>query len=152
MQRPQTEQYKAFLNYKKELIQKLGTRGLYDDQLTAKGRELFGKRYLGTFSQDTIPLNKHGYMICNVDTQTQKGSHWVAIHSTPKTLYIYDSFGRSTQRLLPLLEQNMKEKKVHHFDSNYLPEQFGKTQICGQLSLAWLCVVKQYGIKKALTI
>lgn len=152
MQRPQTEQYKAFLNYKKELIQKLGTRGLYDDQLTKEGRELFGKRYLGTFSQDEVPLHKTGMMVVNVDTKSQKGSHWVAIYSTPKCLYVYDSFGRNTKRLLPILEKNMESKKIHHIDSNYLPEQFGASQICGVLALSWLCIVRDMGVRKALTI
>ena len=77
------------------------------------------------------------------------GSHWVAIYTTAKTFYIYDSFGRHTTNLLPILNHKLNTKKVkHHTELN----KFGTTEICGQLCLAWLCVVKKYGIKKAMTI
>lgn len=152
MPRPQTAQYKSFLEHKKIFIRKLGKKALYDNQLTAEGKALFGNRYLGTFSQNNIPLNKTGYLIANVDTVGLAGTHWVAIYSTPKTFYIYDSFGRQTTNLLPVLEHQLNTKKVKYLDSNYRPEQFGTTEICGQLCLAWLCVVKEHGVRKALTI
>ena len=91
-------------------------------------------------------------MITNADTTNMPGSHWVAIYTTAKTFYIYDSFGRHTTNLLPILNHKLNTKKVKHHDSNYRPEQFGTTEICGQLCLTWLCVVKKYGIQKATTI
>ena len=153
MSRPQTEQYKQFLKHKNHFIKKLGKKALFDNQLTIEGKALFGNKYLGTFSQNNIPLNRTGYLIANVDTLGMPGSHWVAIYTTPKTFYIYDSFGRQTTNLLPILEHKLNTKKVKYLDSNPNPEQFGKTtEICGQLCLAWLCIVKEYGVRKALTI
>jgi hypothetical protein len=153
MSRPQTEQYKQFLKHKNHFIKKLGKKALFDNQLTIEGKALFGNKYLGTFSQNNIPLNRTGYLIANVDTLGMPGSHWVAIDTTPKTFYIYDSFGRQTTNLLPILEHKLNTKKVKYLDSNPKPEQFGKTtEICGQLCLAWLCIVKEYGVRKALTI
>ena len=122
MSRPQTEQYKQFLKYKHHFIKKLGKKALFDNQLTVEGRALFGNKYLGTFSQNNIPLNRTGYLIAN----------------------------RQTTNLLPILEHKLNTKKVKYLDSNSKPEQ--TTEKCGHLCLAWLCIVKEYGVRKALTI
>ena len=106
MSRPQTEQYKQFLKHKNHFIKKLGKKALFDNQLTIEGKALFGNKYLGTFSQNNIPLNRTGYLIANVDTLGMPGSHWVAIDTTPKTFYIYDSFGRQTTILHLYLSTN----------------------------------------------
>ena len=55
MSRPKTEQYKQFLKYKQQFIKQFGKKALYDNQLTDEGKILFGKNYLGTFSQNDIP-------------------------------------------------------------------------------------------------
>ena len=146
-----TEQ-KEFVKSKKQLIKKLGKNALYDGQIMEEGQILFGNKFIGVFSQDTIPLHKIGYMIFNVDTSKQTGSHWVACYSTNKCLYIYDSFGRHSERLLPILTNKLHRKNIHFKDSRHDAEQYGDTQVCGQLSLAWLCVVKSMGIRKALKI
>ena len=146
-----TEQ-KEFLKYKKQIIKKVGKKGLYDNQILEEGKELFDKKFLGVFSQDTIPLHKKGYMIFNVDTHDEKGSHWIGCYSTDKCLYIYDSFGRHSERLLPILMNKLHKKKIHFKDSQHDAEQYGDSQICGQLSLAWLCIVESMGIRKALKI
>lgn len=74
MPHPQTEQYKQFIKHKNHFIKKLGKKALFDNQLTEEGRALFGNKYLGTFSQNNIPF-KTGYLIANVDTLGQPGSH-----------------------------------------------------------------------------
>ena len=96
--------------------------------------------------------NRSGYMIVNVDTSKKINTdkaHWVAIYQTPKTLYVYDSFGRLTQNVLKLISKKTKKKIV---DSKHDPEQYGFTEICGHLAMAWICVVRDLGIRKALTI
>ena len=78
MSRPQTEQYKQFLKYKNHFIKKLGRKALFDNQLTVESRALFGNRYLGTFSQNNIPLNRTGFLIANVDTLGMPGLQYTA--------------------------------------------------------------------------
>ena len=152
MVRPQTPQLKLFIKYKKELIKKLGKKALYDDIITREATKILGNKYLGTFSQDTVPI-KPGYAIMNVDTLDEDGSHWIGLYMTAKTIYIYDSYGRHSEKLLPILEKQINKKKLNSIDSCHLAEQFGyKSEICGHLSLAFLCVVKELGIRKALTI
>jgi hypothetical protein len=142
---------KLFKRHKKTFIRQLGKGALDDSQLDALGKEMLGKKYIGTFAQDEMP-NRSGYMIVNVDTSKKINTdkaHWVAIYQTPKTLYVYDSFGRLTQNVLKLISKKTKKKIV---DSKHDPEQYGFTEICGHLAMAWICVVRDLGIRKALTI
>ena len=90
-----------FKKHKKVFIRQLGKGALDDSQLDALGKEMLGKKYIGTFAQDEMP-SRSGYMIVNVDTSKKINTdkaHWVAIYQTPKTLYVYDSFGRLTHRM-----------------------------------------------------
>jgi len=140
-----------FKKYKKHFIKLLGKGALDNVQLDELGKKLFGKKYLGTFAQDELPT-RSGYLIINVDTSKKINTdraHWVAIKQTPKTLYVYDSFGRLTENILKLISKKTKKKIV---DSKHDPEQFGYTEICGQLAMAFLCVAHDLGIKRALTI
>lgn len=139
---------KLFLKTKTQLIKKLGDKALNNTQLDSIGKQLFGKRYIGTHPQDRTVF-KNGFQIINTDTYGKAGVHWVALYITPKTIYVYDSFGRPTKKLLKVLSKNATRKIV---DSEYDPEQFGNSQICGHLCLSWLHVVKTMGIKQALKI
>ena len=91
MSRPQTEQYKQFLKHKNHFIKKLGKKALFDNQLTIEGKALFGNKYLGTFSQNNIPLNKTGYLIANVDTVGMPGHTGLPCtpHQTHSTFMIH---------------------------------------------------------------
>lgn len=140
-----------FKKYKKKIICQAGKYALSDIELNAMGSQLFGKKYIGTFAQDELP-NRSGYMVVNVDTSKRINTpkaHWIAIYQTPKTLYVYDSFGRLTKNVLKLISKTTTKKIV---DSKHDPEQYGFTEVCGQLALSWLCVARDLGIRKALTI
>ena len=56
-----------FKKHKKAFIRQLGKGALDDGQLDALGKEMLGKKYIGTFAQDEMP-SRSGYMIVNVDT------------------------------------------------------------------------------------
>ena len=141
-----------FKKYKKQIIKQLGRKALADDQLDKLGKQLLGKKYIGTFAQDELP-SRSGYMIVNVDTSKKintPDAHWVGIYSTPKTIFVYDSFGRLTKNVLKLISKTTTKKIV---DSKHDPEQYGaNSELCGQLALSWLCVVHESGIRVALTI
>ena len=148
--------YKSlYLKYKKHVITKFGKKALDDRQLTELGRNIFGSKYLGTFPQDKVPWNKTGYLICNVDTSKKintDDAHWVAIYTTKTRLYIYDTFGRHTSFILPIVFEKAAKINKKIIEADHDPEQYGYSEICGQLSMAFLCVVKDLGVKKALTI
>jgi len=140
-----------FNKYKRKFTRLLGKKALDDSQLNALGKQLFGSKYLGTFAQDQLPT-RSGYLIINVDTSKKintPNAHWIAIIQTKTTLYVYDLYGRLTENILKLINKKTKKKIV---DSKHDAEQFGYTEICGQLAMSWLCVAHDLGIRKALTI
>ena len=141
----------VFRTNKKKLISKLGNKGLYDDKIDKVGKELFGKSWNGCHASDKIVF-KPGYQVINVDTSKMSGSHWLGIYETAKTVYIYDSFGRYSHIFLKKLSKKITHKNLKMRDSDYDAEQRGNSEICGQGALAWLCVVKELGIKKAILI
>ena len=140
-----------FKKYKKQFISDLGKKALSDDQLDKLGKQMIGDKYIGTFAQDKLPMTS-GYFIVNVDTSKRINTdkaHWIGIYQTEKCMYVYDSYGRHTENVLPIIYRKTKKKIV---DSKHDPEQFKYTELCGHLSMAFLCVVKELGIRKALTI
>ncbi len=146
---------KLFKKYKKQFITDFGKKALDDETLTELGRNIFGDKYIGTFAQDKYPMNKHGFAIVNKDTSKKintDDAHWVAIYSTRTRLYIYDSFGRHTSFVLPIIYEKAQKHNKKIYESKRDAEQFGYSEICGHLATAWLCVVKELGVRKALTI
>jgi hypothetical protein len=76
------------------------------------------------------------------------GTHWCAVVKNKNTYYIYDSFARTSRRLLPVFS---KGRLVIDSDTSD-QEQFGSSEICGQLCLSFLQVVKEHGIRNAIKI
>ena len=143
----------VFRQYKTKLLKVLGRKATYDSDLTRVGKQLFGSKYLGTFPQDKAPLGRTGMAIVNTDVSTGPGVHWVALYLTPKTVYVYDSFARSTSKLLKILTKNAKTKKINMLESDRTDKEQKKTsEICGVLCLAWLAVVQSLGIRAAIKI
>ena len=140
-----------FKKYKKQIIKEMGKKALADDQINKIGKELFGTKWKGVFPQDRLKTTP-GYYIINSDSSKHINSdsaHWLAVIQTKTILYIYDSFGRLTKNILPLIYSTTKKKIV---ESKSDAEQWGQTEICGQLSLGWLCVAQSLTVRKALTI
>lgn len=119
------------------------------DELNIIGGELFGRKYLGTFAQDALPPEIYKkpskYAIINVDTKGMPGSHWVAVAGLPNSdkIMVFDSFGRASKILLPLLKQD----SVINTDPD--SEQQLLQMSCGQFSMAWLFFFEKYGHKNA---
>lgn len=145
------EIHTEFLKLKNMLISKLGRKALSNLELNKIGVKLFGKKYLGTRPQDAI-MYKNGFQIINTDTSNKRGEHWVALFITDKNVYVYDSFGRPTKKLLTILTKQGEERKLNIVDSDYDKEQKGDSEICGVLCLSWLICVQKFGIKAALKI
>ena len=142
---------RLFKNKKKQFISELGKKALSDEQLNKLGKQMFGDKYIGTFAQDKLPMTS-GYFIVNVDTSKRINTdkaHWIGIYQTEKCMYVYDSYGRHTRFILPIIFNKTKKRIV---DSKHDPEQYGYSELCGHLAMAWLCVVRDKGIRQALTI
>jgi hypothetical protein len=148
----EAEVIKVFNSYKQQLIKQLGTQVTDNIQLDRVAYKLLGTRFKGTYSVDTVPIKKSGMFIVNTDLSTGPGVHWVAVVSTAKNIFVFDSFGRKTKNLLKPLVKNAKiyQKKV--IDSDYDVDQKISSFTCGPLSIAWLLCVKELGIKNALKI
>ena len=137
--------------YNKQILTRIGHKNATTNhELNIQGRALFKSKWLGVFMQDSkIPKSpKSAYFIINVDRKHQAGSHWIGIHRTiHDTYYIFDSFGRRSNKLIPLFVRG----KIH-IDSDNDQNQHIDSKICGSLSLAWLKVIKEHGIRNALLI
>jgi hypothetical protein len=142
------EVMKVFNHHKRKFIRILGRKATTDTQLNDVGQAYF-PQFVGAFSQDVkiTPTPARQYFIINTDRKHQPGTHWCGVVKNGKTYYVYDSFGRTSSRLLPHFS---KGKLV--VDSDYDAEQFGKTEICGVLCLAWIATVAEVGIRNALKV
>jgi|GEM_PF-3541371 len=141
-----------FFEVKNDLVKIVGDGPMYDQQITKICKDLFGKDYLGTFSQDQIPVEKKGFCIINVDTSKQDGTHWVALVFKGSKCYVYDTFGRNVKKLLPILRKKLENHKIIEIATDPHPEQYGNTNVCGQLCIAFLFCVRKYGIDHVVKI
>ncbi len=122
-------------------------------QLNEIGRIVLPGKFAGVFTQDMDIDTSKPYSIYNLDVKGQPGSHWVAtaIHpigsgrsirrgsGKPKVL-VYDSFGRKSNKILPILS-----KKYDIKDTDYDAEQLESENNCGLNSMAWLMVCDVLG-------
>ena len=88
--------------------------------------------------------------IINNDIASGPGEHWVAMYLTAKTAYVFDSFSRKSQTLLKHLTKRLSEKQVKIINSDTSDkEQKDSEIICRHLSISWLAVVRDLGIRYA---
>ena len=139
---------KKFNKFKSTIIGQIGNKALYDDEINNICKKLFGSKWGGAYAIDQIPVKKYNdihYFIVNTDKSNGKGEHWVAVVLHKQNCYIYDSFGRHSTSILKPLVGMLSKKSIHFTDSNYTAEQFGSTQICGQLCISVLLCFDQFG-------
>ena len=78
----------------------IGNKTTFMSDLLKCGKKLMNNEFLGVFASDKIPVNKNGYCIVNLDDSSQPGSHWVAIGFIDGKQYLYDSFGRHSDKII----------------------------------------------------
>ena len=140
---------KFFLQQKNKLIRKYGRDGMYDIEIDKICKNEFKSKWLGCHSYDSIVF-KPGFLIINT---SKKGSHWVGIYITKSKIYIYDSFARNLRRILHRLMKIIPSKyTVIECNQKSDPEQRGESEVCGHISISFLMCVRDFGIKKAITI
>ena len=142
-----------FKKYKTKYVAKLGRHALDNFEIDTLANTLFGTKYKGSFAQNEKFELKAGYYIINNDLKTGGGEHWIAMVLTAKKAYIYDSFGRDSNKLIAHLVRRLKLAKYKIINSDRKDKEQGNLQmICGQLCIAWLAVVKDLGVKMAIKI
>ena len=144
-----------FNKYKKTMIKLMGSKSTTSRQLNIIGNQLFGNRYIGTFSQDNIPFHKvkpDTFAIINTDTQGKPGVHWVALYFTAKTAYVWDSYGRDSNKLLPVFIKQLKLRNIRFKNSDPDEDQSRTSEICGQLCLAFMLTVDKIGVMNAMKV
>lgn len=143
----------------------LGKKETWGRDLTKMGHKLFGQNYSGTFPADKIPnigKNRDGstvtrsntkkdsnlYCILNLDYSHQPGSHWLACAYDINSgkIYVYDSFGRDTEKIMPTLVEKFGDKLVT-VDQD--AEQLKSEDDCGARCLAWLYIFDRMGSEYA---
>lgn len=104
-------------------------------------------------SWDLFRPNDHKiYSILNTDDSSKSGTHWVAVVQNGKTLYVYDSFGRTKEYLMKQFNDWMNSNGYKVVFVNKKPDQNGKQVNCGLRSLLWLIFVDKYGLNKCKNI
>jgi hypothetical protein len=136
-----------FLLCKKELIRILGDKVTTGRDLDNVASQIFKKKWKGVYSWDKLPLEP-GYYIVNLDHSRDPGSHWVAIGQTPGSVFIWDSFGRCLNTIMPKLIKKIINQGKTVWESDSDKEQFGSSEICGPLSIAALMCMKHFGSLK----
>ena len=131
----------------KALKSKLGNIALTD---TTIARECRARKIplLGIYMQDSHVPARDGMFVMNSDTRGNPGIHWVGGIKQGKTIYIYDSFGRTADKLLPIFSQLAKQQhyRVRNAGVND-QDQFGDKSVdCGHRVISSLMVAKKHGL------
>ena len=132
-----------FDNAQIQLKDSLGVRATTNTQLDHCGHQLFGRKYLGTYSADNYPtpeqMSEGDMFILNNKPHNSLGEHWIAVGKKAGQCYAFDTFHRHLGGL------------SHHFAHNgWIPaakqrEQSNKEADCGVLSMSWLKLFHKYG-------
>jgi hypothetical protein len=144
-----------FRKYKDLIINLYGRGPLDDTQIEAFGKAAF-ENWQGVGGQESFdpPLRPGSYIVNSSYSPSSPGKHWVALHVTRAgTPYTYDSFARSGARILHHLNgrRGGSARPLKNSDRSDA-EQRGSSAVCGHLSLAWLLVVRDLGVRKAALI
>jgi hypothetical protein len=130
---------------------KLGNETTFSNDLYNVAKSLLGNKFSGIFTADKLPrLTKiQPYAIVNLDSSWEEGSHWIALAKSGKKIVFYDSFGRPSKSILPLLKGSGETTIINTEDD---AEQEIQETNCGQRSIAWLLLFDKYGDKIALQV
>jgi hypothetical protein len=138
--------------YKIDLIKLLGHGKTGSRSVDALGHTAFGARWGGVFGHDEVQPSPGKFYLINTSKSNQKGAHWLAMVTTRSHAFLYDSFSRSVSRLVPQLVKRLSESGFSPIFDRHRQEQYGESNLCGQIALAWLLVVRDLGLLRARAI
>jgi hypothetical protein len=114
----------------------IGNDTTFTNDLKKKGKKVLGRGFRGVFASDKLPkINNKQMYIANLDKLNERGSHWIGVYKHNDKLYVYDSFGRSSKKIIPSI---FHRKGGGIVDTQYDPEQSVKEDNCGLRSIAAL--------------
>ena len=93
--------------------------------------------FRGVFMRDTLPKRPHKIDcgIINLNTSTEKGSHWVCYYKNKKKRIYFDSFGQITPLEIQIYLKKKSERGVEVIQRNTDIVQSLNSNICGHLCL-----------------
>mgnify|MGYP001566972837 CR=1 FL=1 len=144
---------KVFNEYKDEMIKEFGRVPMYDSQIKKYGKAHI-HNFGGVFPHDKFNPQDNRCYIINTSNSKGPGYHWVGVVATDKYLYLFDSFRRDPDSIFHTIER-FQEDRIITVSKSKDPVQKDTPEdsnICGQLSLAWLLTVQHYGVRSALQI
>jgi hypothetical protein len=147
---------KIFKKKVKDYDKLLGKGGTYGKDLDDLGKKLYGSKWCGIWTQADMPWSKIKkskclYGIFNND-HSGPGEHWLAFYVKDSQFYIWDSYGRDIEDIVPVLEKKLKGQRIRYQMSDRDANQTKKQKNCGSRCFAWLSCVKEYGIRRAMKI
>jgi len=143
--------------FNKEVLKirkQVGNGITFGDTLDKLARKKFPKLYFGIFSQNTIPhkLPTKCYFIVNVDFRSQSGSHWLGCYKSGKNLWVFDTFGRLSKKLVPFLHKQFTKQNIRVIDTDRKKDQKPSDEDCGARVISFFSMIKKYGIRKTVKI
>ena len=92
------------------------------------------------------------YSIINTDNGV--GEHWVSVYQERNNVFVFDTFGRKINILMPEFEKRARTTGyiVYNANKKYEREQKEEQNDCGLRCLAWLILTHSKGIKTVLLI
>jgi hypothetical protein len=132
----------------------LGKGGTNNHQLDVLGEKIFGKEWRTVSDQKAYDLSKprkRSFSIINNDFRGS-GQHWLAVYHTPTTIYVWDSFGRAPEAIVPVLKKRAAKAGTKYVANDRDAEQADAQEDCGARCLAWLECVKTFGIRSAMKV
>jgi hypothetical protein len=147
-----------FKKYKRRYIAKLGNHPLDNTEIDLFCKAQFGKKYKGCYAQDAQITYTPGFYVFNTDISSQPGEHWLGGYATKNTMYIFDTFARKPEKLVPILVKRLKKQSLKIVSSDRSDTEQRATNRkelvvnCGHSCLSWLTCVQELGIRKAIQI
>ena len=124
-----------------------------DIELDKVGKHFFGKEWGGCHAEDDkVKLNPtQKYYIFNTDKKTGAGVHWVALYVDypTKTVYIYSIhfIVKFQNYYLTGLYVEIKSEHMNVKSGAHEKHQRDCQNDCGQRSMAYLLLIKKFGVK-----
>lgn len=120
------------------------------------GDSLFGSKYIGTFASDQFlkldPSDLVGkYAIINNKKLSHGGEHWIAAAWSDNKIYMFDTFGRPTNTLIPSVHSWL-DKHTNVVDSDYDKNQLITQYDCGSRCMSFLYIFDTRGPECAVLI
>ena len=126
-----------------------------NSELELLGKQFIGSKFIGVFAVDSkINLGKlkQVYFIINNDKIGQPGQHWISVVKSNNNLYVHDTFGRPSKKLIKVFYDKMYGSGYNIKDTDNDKEQGPYQMDCGIRAVSSLMIAKKHGVKSFLKL